>query len=458
MEIFSIFIIGGIVIFFGFVGDAIFKRTGIPDALWLILVGMLLGPISGVISIEFFSPVTTLFTTFALVFILFEGAVNINIRYLLKGMPKGSLLTILSFIVSVAVITLISLAFLPLSQSILLGVILGGTSSAIVIPMVRRLKMRRDTSLAVIIESAISDVLCIICALTLINIINLRQFSLPQTLNTLLSSFTIALTLGFAAGFIWLSCLKKMGEYAKSYMATIAFLLILYGIADYVIGISGGGVIAAFAFGLVLGNSKKIFSDVSKEIVGITASKRFFYSEISFFLRSFFFVYLGLLISFPGYPLLFASLGLVLVLFAVRPLAVSAISRGIKRKEKAFFEVLIPRGLAAVVLAQLALHYGIPYAAQFVSIVPLVIFFSILLCTIFVFLVEKNRFHGFSSLYSALYHRLRKRKAKKRVVKKAEKKLRKEFEEKWKREYAIKKKARKKAKKPKTKKSKTKTF
>lgn len=458
MEIFSIFIIAGIVIFFGFIGDSIFKRTNIPDVLLLILIGMLLGPIFKIISIEFFSPVVTLFTTFALVFILFEGAVNINVRYLIRGMPRGFLLTILSFVMSVVVITLVSLAFLPLHQSLLLGTILGGTSSAVVIPMVRRLKMGKGASSVAVIESAITDVLCIICVLTLINIINLGKFNFPQTLNTLLSSFTIALTLGVVAGFIWLSCLKKMGEYAKSYMATIAFLLILYGIADYIIGISGGGAIAAFAFGLVLGNSKKVFSDVSKEKVGMTTSKRFFYSEISFFLRSFFFVYLGLLVGFPGYTLFFISLGLVLVLFMVRPLAVSAISRKMRRKDKAFLEVLIPKGLVAVVLAQLALQYSIPHAAQFTSIVPLVIFFSILLCTIFVFLVEKNRFHGFSSLYSALYHKLRKRRIKRKIMKKAEEKLRKEFEKKWEKKHVAKKKVRKKAKKLKIRTGKTKTF
>lgn len=440
MEVFTAFIVAGIVIFFGFIGDSIFKHTNIPDVLLLILVGVLLGPVFRIISIEFFSPVTTLFTTFALVFILFEGAVNINIQYLIRGIPRGFLLTILGFVVSVAIITLISLTFLPLHQSLLLGTILGGTCSAVVIPMVRRLKMGKDASSAAIIESAITDVLCIICVLTLINIINLGQFSFPQTLNTLLSSFTIALTLGVMAGFVWLSCLKRMGEYAKSYMATIAFLLILYGIADYIIGISGGGAIAAFAFGIVLGNSKKVFSDVSKEKAGMTTSKRFFYSEISFFLRSFFFVYLGLLVGFPSYTSLLVSFGLVLVLFMTRPLAVSAISGKMKRKDKAFLEVLIPKGLVAVILAQLALQSGIPHAAQFASIVPLVVFFSVLLCTIFVFLVEKNRFYGFSGLYSALYSGLRKMRIKRKIAKKAKEKLKKEFEKKWAREHATKKK------------------
>ena len=91
----------------------------------------------------------------------------------------------------------------------------------------------------------------------------------------------------------------RMSENDLNYIATIAFLLILYGVIEYT---GGSGAMAAFAFGLVLGNSKKVFSALQKERKNLmTHSRRFFYSEISFFLKSFFFVYLGLLINFADY-------------------------------------------------------------------------------------------------------------------------------------------------------------
>lgn len=41
------FLIAGIIIFIGFFGTLFFQKTRIPDVLFLIVIGVLLGPIAG---------------------------------------------------------------------------------------------------------------------------------------------------------------------------------------------------------------------------------------------------------------------------------------------------------------------------------------------------------------------------------------------------------------------------
>jgi len=299
---------------------------------------------------------------------------------------------------------------LSISQGLLLGMILGGTCSAVVIPTIKRLSVQKQTSLILMIESALSDVLCIISVVTMLKLIQLQVFDLPGTINELLSSFSLALLIGVGVGIFWLLTFSKLGEYGKSYLSTIAILLVMYGVVEY---IGANGAIATFAFGLVLGNSKKV--ERLRENNLMTPQRKYFYSEISFFLKSLFFVYLGLLIVFPGWPLLVLSFLIALSFFAIRPLAVFPVSRKTPKKEKALLEVLVPKGLVAVVLAQLAIQNN-TLPQELISVIPLTIFFTILLSTIFIFLVEKEKFHGFSGVYVGVYHSMMewRKKAKKR--------------------------------------------
>lgn len=66
------------------------------------------------------------------------------------------------------------------------------------------------------------------------------------------------------------------------------------------------------------------------------------------------------------------------------------------KEDLIFMEILSPKGLAAAVLAQLPAQAGLPHGTEFSTIALSVIFFSILLSTIGVFLTEKGKFKGIS--------------------------------------------------------------
>ena len=91
---------------------------------------------------------------------------------------------------------------------------------------------------------------------------------------------------------------------------------------------------------------------------------------------------------------------LTILLFLFRPIAVKISNRdsNLEHKDRIFMEILTPKGLAAAVLAQLPAQYGIPNGAEFSTIVLSVIFFSILISTIAVFMTEKGKFNGVSHM------------------------------------------------------------
>ena len=390
MTITTFFTVAGILIFIGFIGEWIFEKTNIPDVIWLMLLGIGVGQFVKIANNAAVTQLAPIFTTFALIFILFEGAINIDIRKMMKGVASGGSLSVLNFFLSMIIVALVMMvvgwSFL---EGLLMGAIIGGVSSAVIIPMTKKLNIKSGTALILTFESAISDVLCIVGTLTILNIMILQSFSFGAVVQKIMYSFGLAIFVGVIGGLAWVKLNKMMEKVSKSYMTTIAAILLLYSFVEF---LESNGAIAALAFGIIVGNSKRIFSflDSSREYK-MTSSEKFFFAEISFFVKTFFFFYLGIILL--GFLL-------TVILFLIRPLAVSIASRKYKLRDKdrIFIEILTPKGLAAAVLAQLPAQAGVAYGDQFSTIVLAVIMFSILISTVGVFLTERGKFKGIKEL------------------------------------------------------------
>ena len=416
VEIPTIFASVGIIILLGFLSDLIFSKTQIPDVIWLIILGILIGPaafsiIDDPTSLEGLAKV---FTSFALLFILFEGGLHIRIKDLMRSMYGASTITVVNFFLTVIVITAIAkLAGWNLTNSLLLGTILGGTSSAVVVPIVRKLSMGPDNSLVLILESAFSDVLCIVASLSIIRIVTVDNPNFGGVLNSLFGSFAIAIFVGGIAGFIWILLMEKFPSLSRSYISTIGVLMLVFSLTELAVSggqdsgsggviVSSGGAIAGLTFGIVVGNSRKILSLAESEATDtLSVSARAFFSQISFFVKTFFFVYIGLLLNLNGglFPIFLGFL-ISVAIFFTRPFSVKLGFRpGEKSRDRAVMESMIPKGLAAAVLAQIPSQYGIPGADQIITPVISTIFFTIVITTIMIFISEKTRYPGTSALF-----------------------------------------------------------
>lgn len=408
MDVLLIFIIIALIIILGFLGEIIFEKTKIPDVIFLIIIGMVLG-VTLDLGPQDFAPGASIFATFTLVFLLFQGALNISFAKLFKSLKQASMLTILSFTLTVTAVTIgsilvIGLDFLP---ALLLGMILGGTSSAVIIPMVNGLRLPDKYGVVLTLESALSDVLTIIGSITVMGIITTGTLSSSSVVNTILSSFALALVIGLAIGIVWAIVLARFPRVKNSHMLTIAIIIALYAVVESAY-VGASGAIAALVFGLILGNAKPLLvslknagmklkeKDVKKTV--LSESARSFYSEIGFFVKVFFFVYLGLLINISDPLILLWGAILTFIIYLVRPFATYlTFSEYLRPQNKVALQALIPKGLAAAVLAQLAVQEGIAGAEQIVAVVLSVVFLSILLTSAMILLNQKGLFNGFYS-------------------------------------------------------------
>lgn len=428
MEIISVFGILAAIIFIGFIAEVIFRKTNIPDVLILILLGILIGPVYEFVSPDSFGFSAQLFTTFALVFILFQGALSIDFKTLFRSLSSAIELTIFTFILTVLMVTGVGMLLgFAWEMALLLGMILGGTSSAIVIPLVKNIDISEKYGLSLNLESAISDVLCIIGTITIIDILIEGQIVASGVFKNVLSSFSLALIVGTIAGLIWIFLLRKFDVLVNAYMLTIAIVIGLYAFVQSPF-VEASGPIAALAFGLILGNSRSILSlkdngennqngkekkthnsKNNKNGIDKAAHSRVnvlspfaknFYAEISFFVKVFFFVYLGILMDFSNPTVFLYGAILTLAIYLVRPFVVKIVFRNdgyLDNKQKAFLESLIPKGLAAAVLVQLAVQSGVlgDLAGEMVSLVLSVVLLSIVFTSLLVFFTEKGWFKGF---------------------------------------------------------------
>lgn len=387
----------GVLIFLAHLFAALFERTRIPDVVPLVLLGLILGPLFGLVGPAEFGKIGGVFTTLALVIILFQGGLGLNFAALRDSVGEGSRLTLINFVASIVVAGPLAHWLLRLSwlESFTVSSILAGTSSAVVIPMITKLKLHSRARTALFLESAFSDVLCIIVTLALLQSIKSHELRPGLILGQVIASFTLASAIGSIGAVFWSNILARVRELENSLFMTPAFVCIVFGLAE-LLGFSGA--IAALAFGIVLGNVDALtglkmpgplFARLKP--VQLNKTEEALFAEIVFLLKTFFFVYIGLSIRFTHWSTVAAGLGITLGLFLVRvPVVRWSLSPETSRADASLAAVMTPKGLAAAVLASMPLQAGLASGGAIQDAVYAVILFSIAATTLLTFLLERG--------------------------------------------------------------------
>ncbi len=396
----------GLLIFTAHLFSEIFSRKRIPDVLFLIIIGLLIGPVFHWISPESLGNAGSLFSGITLVTILFESGTQLRFSAL-KGSFKGALkLTALNFVFSAVAVWLVGWLLLDIDPvvSMILGCVLGGTASAVVIPIVRQMRMSEKPATMLILEAAIGNVFSIVLALALMQAIQSRHVEIGAILGDIFSSFILATVMGLLGAIFWALILDQVRNIKYSILTTPAFVFIIYGLNEWM-GFSGA--IAALAFGIGMANIDSIYNSwlkrfIKKVPVNLNETERSLFSELVLLLKTFFFIYVGISIQLKQWQPFVIGLGISILLFIIRIPAVRfAISKkeGIPEKEIVFMSALNPKGLTAAVLATQALIY-IPdtEVAMFVkNIVFSVILSSIVINSILIPLIDREK--GLYRLY-----------------------------------------------------------
>jgi cell volume regulation protein A len=362
-------ILGGGIIVIGFLSNYFFERTGFPDMMLLIILGIIIGPITGFIKGDSIVGLAPYLAALALVFILFDGGMALNIYRVFAESPRATVLAIVGFTLNVIVTTLFMMYIVipgtPLLYSILFGTMFGGSSSIVIISLASRIKVSEKCSTVLSLESALTDILCIVFSLIVIEVILSGTVDLTTIGQSIASRFSIGAVLGIIFGFVWISMLKRISKTSYAYMLTLAVVLLAYAFSE---SLGGSGSLCSLLFGIMLGNEKEIYKMLRMERpvnMAVDAGLKRFESEIAFLLRTFFFVYIGMIVTIGDNTIMIVGIILSLILLLVRFGAVTLTTiRSELTEERAIMTVMLTRGLAAAVLATLPLQYAAQYAAD----------------------------------------------------------------------------------------------
>ena len=373
MYVSVVFLVVSALIFIGFLANYFFDRTKIPDSLILILLGVLLGPVANAffpdsIIAQIFNPETFeqfagLMASIAIMVIMFETGLNLDIMKVIMEAPR-SLFYATAHYFSTALLAAAAAVFLfkfDILFALMLGFLLGGTSAAIVIPLGRRIGLNSEDQTVLELESTITNVYNVILVMAIAQFLLTPSTDWRYPIQSILAAFSISIVFGLLAGHLWQKVLKKLGATPFSYMLTFAVLMASYA---FMTEFGGNGPLFALVFGLTMSNVHLISPLRMVNMIQL-------HREISFFIRVFFFVFLGVIFKFSANSLHWIFAG---ALSIISLLARYLSARFMNIESAARFALLIPRGLGEAVLSALLLQMfsGTEYSSTIDTIVQIV--------------------------------------------------------------------------------------
>ncbi len=375
----------------GIIGEIVFQKTSVPDVIWLIAIGALLGPISGLVSRPMLEGVAPFFGALTLVVVLFEGGSQLRLAELGAAAPRASALAVLGFFASMiavagVVMLGIQLDLLPdnwtLMHGLTMGAILGGSSSVVIMPAMSKAKLSPRLSNLVNLESALTDVLCVVATVACIEIVLSGSTDPKVVAMTVGRSFGIGMGIGTMVGLVSLLFLRSLKRSEYAYPALLSVLLLLY---VFVSELGGSAALSILAAAVIVGNAPALSRRFGlSDEVHLGRGVKHVHTQLAFIIKSFFFTFIGAMLGPPVSKMLIGVL-LAFTLLAVRvPVTgLSLLGGNFSRPAKNLVTITLPRGMAAGVLAMLPHHAGVSNTADlpvmaFASVVTTILLFSLL--------------------------------------------------------------------------------
>jgi potassium/hydrogen antiporter len=347
MQMAHIFGLPAALLILAFVANRLSKLTRIPDIIVLLLIGVSVGPILHWVDPQNFQGAITILGTLALMLILFEGGLELRLRQALRYFPAGLVLVLLSFGLSFALIALMSRALLHLqwSDCFLVGAALGCTSGTIVIPVLQQIDTPDPVKITLTVEASLGEIIAVLVVGSLLNMSG-DQSVIAGVATNFSHHIVISLAIGVAAAAVWSRLWPLLAGQPYVPILNLGVVLGVYSIGDYS---HGSGLLAVLIFGITLANLPRT-PHMTRQGARLLA----FHAELSFLVRSFFFVLLGIVAEFVSSHYIIPILGILAALVLARFVAVQGsrwVVRDVERKDTELLFWMLPRGLVTAVLA-----------------------------------------------------------------------------------------------------------
>ena len=372
----------------------VFIKTKIPDLLILIITGFIIGPAGlGIVNHHHLGQVGTVLATVTLIIILYEGGLNLKASSLLKSSLPALSLSLLSFFLIASLTTLFLAPFFTFSSALLIGLGIGSTSSAIVFPMIKPLALKSETKTLLSLESAFTDVLAIIAFLAVLDSLLSKNYSASSFILGFGTKPVFSICLGLGSALLWSFFRKIFLKLFDMSFSTEAWSLLTYGCIEL---FHLNGPIGILSFGFALANLNLLPRPLNYflNLKPVTDKEMSLLQEISFLLKTFFFLYLGMLMKFSAINIFVLACLLTFLIFVTRYISVRLVC---SPKKYPFFDSLVsvgmgPRGLACAVLATLPLQKGYVHGEFIQNLIFYIILISIASTSLFVIFGQKQFF------------------------------------------------------------------
>ena len=359
------------------VSSKVSDRFGIPSLVVFLAVGMLAGS-DGLLGLSFDNrQIAQDVGTIALIFILYAGGLDTNLKYIRPVMINGIILATLGVVLTAGAIAVLVKYLLGLDwlEALLFGSIISSTDAAAVFAILgaKEISLRNNIRPLLELESGSNDPMAIFLTLTMIQIISVATVpSVPDVALTLVKQFLLGGLMGYMFGVALPGLFNRLRlEYWGLYpVFSMAWVLLLYVLAGK---IGGNGFLAVYIAGMFI--NKKEFAH-KKNLIG-------FHDGIAWTMQIVIFLTLGLLVNPSQLPAV-ALAGVAIafwIMFVARPMGVflSLLFSRYSVKEKMFISWVGLRGVVPIVLATYPFGANLPHSELIFNTIFFVVFISIII-------------------------------------------------------------------------------
>lgn len=339
---------------FGILAQVMAHRWHFPAIVLLLLFGILLGgDVLGVVQVSTLGDGLNILVKLAVAIILFDGALNLNLRALKESAKAVRNLVTLGVIVSLVITTLIAhfVAGFDWKISLLFGSLMTVTGPTVIQPLLRRVTIPRQLKTILEGEAILIDPIGAILAIAMLDILLVAEMHGSTSFFSSIWAYFGRLLIGGlvgAAGAFLLSKLTKASHLIPlelSNLVALAFVWGTFGVAEMIQ--SEAGIMAAVVMGLVVQR---------QAIPGERQLKRFKESLTTLGISMLFILLAAKLDLRSVWEQGMSGLATVfLIMFVARPAAVflSTMRTNLSWREKVFISWMGPRGIIAASVASI---------------------------------------------------------------------------------------------------------
>lgn len=385
----------GLLLVLGHIFSSLFEKTRLPDVLPLMVLGMLMGPVLHLVDPQSFGQAGEIFTTLALIVVLFKSGLEFRILSLRGAVGQGLLLTTVCFALVTLVIAFLAQELLKVPQiyALIIGVIVADNSTAIISPLLAKLQVSKTSKTILFLEANLTGVYSIVLAIALLSAASHGETLTASVLvSDVIKSFAIGIVFALAAGVFWMSILNRVRRLENAISLTFAFVLLVYSVSGI---IGGDGAIATLAFGVVAGNMRLIKRlrlprlDF-RNLLTLNNGEKVFFEEVEFIFKTLFFVYMGICMRIGRLDLVAIGFILTAAKFIFRaPVVNYCLSKDLSREDCSAVLAMCPNGLVSAVLAAM-IASQLPDGSVVQDVIYAVIFFSVIGSNLMSFRIEKG--------------------------------------------------------------------